>query len=87
MLSITQTKTNCKEYLKNEQFLAQMRFYIYNESVVIFLVGKGVLMFSPEFMKFLINYQKPEFTPVSTKKEIKFKNKGGKLAQVLILNK
>lgn len=44
-------------------------------------------MFSPEFMKFLINYQKPEYTPISNKKEIKFKNKGGKLAEVLLLNK
>lgn len=44
-------------------------------------------MFSPEFMKFLINYQKPEYVRISTKKEIKFKNKGGKLAEVLLLNK
>ena len=41
-------------------------------------------MFSPEFMKYLINYQKSEFTPENTKKEIKFKNnKSGKLAGVL----
>ncbi len=40
-------------------------------------------MFSPEFMKYLINYQKSEFTPENTKKEIKFKNnKTGKLAEV-----
>jgi hypothetical protein len=40
-------------------------------------------MFSPEFMKYLINYQKAEFTPENTKKEIKFKNnKTGKLAEV-----
>ena len=48
-------------------------------------------MFSPEFMKFLINYQKSDFTPEETKKEIEFKNNGGggKLAEVLItvLNK
>ena len=41
-------------------------------------------MFSPELMKYLINYQKSEFTPENTKKEIKFKNnKSGKLAEVL----
>ena len=41
-------------------------------------------MFSPEIMKYLINYQKSEFTPENTKKEIKFKNnKSGKLAEVL----
>lgn len=41
-------------------------------------------MFSPEFMRYLINYQKSEFTPQDTKKEIKFKNnKSGKLAEVL----
>lgn len=43
-------------------------------------------MFSPEFMKYLINYQKSEFTPVETKKEIKFKNrKLGKLAEIYAL--
>ena len=42
-------------------------------------------MFSPQFMKYLINYQKSEFTPEETKKEIKFKNdKSGKLAEVYI---
>ncbi len=42
-------------------------------------------MFSPEFMKYLINYQKSEFTPQDTKKEIKFKNnKSGKLAEVFV---
>ena len=41
-------------------------------------------MFSPEFMRYLINYQKSEFTPQDTKKEIKFKNnRYGKLAEVL----
>ena len=41
-------------------------------------------MFSPEFMKYLINYQKSEFTPQDTKKEIKFKNnRSGKLAEIL----
>lgn len=46
-------------------------------------------MFSPEFMKYLINYQKSEFTPEDTKKEIGFKNnKSGKLAEILaIVNK
>ena len=40
-------------------------------------------MFSPEFMKYLINYQKSDFTPEETKKEIRFKNnKSGKLAEI-----
>lgn len=44
-------------------------------------------MFSPEFMRYLINYQKSEYTPAPTKKEIKFKNKFGRLAYVLLGNK
>ena len=44
-------------------------------------------MFSQEYMRFLINYQKSEFAPEETKKEIKFKKDGGKLAEVLITNK
>ena len=40
-------------------------------------------MFSPEFMKFLINYQKAECAPQETKRVIKFKNdKSGKLAEI-----
>ena len=54
---------------------------------VVILVWKRKYMFSPEFMKFLINYQKPEYTPISDKKEIKFNNKGGKLVEVFVLNK
>ncbi len=43
-------------------------------------------MFSPEFMRYLINYQKSEFAPENTKKEIPLKiNKKGKLAWVDIL--
>lgn len=43
-------------------------------------------MFSPEFMKYLINYQKAEFTPEDTKKEIRFKNnKSGKLAEIFVI--
>ncbi len=30
-------------------------------------------MFSPEFMKFLINYQKEEFTPEPSKKAVYFR--------------
>ncbi len=43
-------------------------------------------MFSPEFMRFLINYQKSEFTPESTKKEIYFKPQKGRkiLAEVVL---
>ncbi len=46
-------------------------------------------MFSPEFMKYLINYQKSDFTPQDTKKEIRFKNnKSGRLAEILsVVNK
>lgn len=46
-------------------------------------------MFSPEFMRYLINYQKSDFTPQDTKKEIKFKNnKSGRLAEILaVVNK
>jgi hypothetical protein len=45
-------------------------------------------MFSPEFMRYLINYQKSDFTPEETKKEIKFKNNGsGKLAEILAIAK
>lgn len=43
-------------------------------------------MFSPEFMRFLINYQKSDFAPAETKKEIPLKiNKRGKLAWANIL--
>jgi len=43
-------------------------------------------MFSPEFMRYLINYQKSEFTPEPTKKEIYFKPKRGRkvLADVVL---
>ena len=46
-------------------------------------------MFSPEFMRFLINYQKPDKSEFETKKEIKFKDKdnNGNLAYVLLTNK
>lgn len=47
-------------------------------------------MFSKEFMKFLMEYQKDEFAPkeASAIKEIRFKNRRrGKLAEVLIMNK
>ena len=44
-------------------------------------------MFSPEFMRFLINYQKSKFAPEETKKKKKKKKDGGKLAEVLITNK
>ena len=43
-------------------------------------------MFSPEFMKYLINYQKSDFAPQDTKKEIEFHDKnGGKLAEVRVV--
>ena len=43
-------------------------------------------MFSPEFMKYLINYQKSDFKPEKSSKEIRFKNnKSGKLADILLV--
>lgn len=46
-------------------------------------------MFSPEFMRFLINYQKPDKSEIETKKEIRFNDnkKNGNLAFVYLLNK
>ncbi len=43
-------------------------------------------MFSPEFMRFLINYQKSEFAPETSKKEIYFKPQKGRkvLAEVVL---
>ncbi len=43
-------------------------------------------MFSPEFMRYLINYQKNDFKPEeSTSKEIHFDSKkGGRLAEILL---
>lgn len=42
-------------------------------------------MFSPELMKYLINYQKEDFKPEETKKEINFKDqKGGRLAEIFL---
>lgn len=63
--------------------------YMYKVVVCVFKISKcdkGVLMFSPEFMRFLINYQKSDFTPEKTKKEIPLNlNKRGKLAWVNVL--
>lgn len=47
--------------------------------------GVFLCMFSPEFMKYLINYQKSEFAPENSKKEIQFKNnRSGKLVRVFV---
>ena len=66
-----------------------MFLYIYKVVVcVLFSILKCIrsLKVSPEFMRFLINYQKSDFTPEQTKKEIPLKiNKRGKLAWVNIL--
>ena len=51
-----------------------MFLYIYQMCSVVILVWKRKYMFSPEFMKFLM-------------KEIKFDQKGGKLVEVLVLDK
>jgi hypothetical protein len=50
---------------------------------------KGGCMYSQEFMKFLINYQKPEFND-SVNKQVKYFNlntRGNKLASILLLIK
>jgi len=46
-------------------------------------------MYSPEFMRFLINYQKPEYDNSVNKqtKFFNFKTKHRTLAAVLLLNK
>ena len=42
-------------------------------------------MFSPEMMKFLINYQKEDFKPQKERREIDFKDSDkGELARVYI---
>lgn len=41
-------------------------------------------MFSEKFMRYLMNYQKSEFVPAPTKKEIHFKEKGGKVVKVTV---
>ncbi len=43
-------------------------------------------MYSKEFMKFLMGYQKDDFKPQETKKEIRFKNtnKKGCLATIAL---
>lgn len=42
-------------------------------------------MFSQEFMRYLINYQKDDFKPEETRKEIHFNNKKGLPADVKIV--
>lgn len=42
-------------------------------------------MYSKEFMKYLMNYQKEDFKPQETKKEIHFKSsKTGRLAEIVL---
>jgi len=42
-------------------------------------------MYSPEFMKYLMNYQKETTKPENTKKEIYFKSgRGGRLAEIVL---
>lgn len=41
-------------------------------------------MFSESFMNYLMNYQKDEFAPQKTEKEIKFNDRGGKLVRVTV---
>lgn len=44
----------------------------------------SVFMYSDTFMKFLFDYQKDDFTPEKSVKEIDFKNNGGKLVKVTV---
>lgn len=46
-------------------------------------------MFSKEFMRFLINYQTPEYTNNVNKqvKNFRFNSKNNRLASVLLLNR
>ena len=41
-------------------------------------------MFSEKFMRYLMDYQKSEFTPPANQKEIRFINKGGKAVRVTV---
>lgn len=41
-------------------------------------------MFSESFMNYLMNYQKEEFTPEKSEKEIHFNDRGGKLIRVTV---
>lgn len=49
-------------------------------------LGRCVIMYSKEFMRFLYGYQKDDFKPAEPPKyEIRFKNnRGGKLAEVFV---
>ena len=51
----------------------------------LYICVRSSVMYSPEFMKYLINYQKDDFKPEETKKEIYFSDKkGGKLAEIIL---
>ena len=54
-----------------------------------FNVSERGVMFSPEFMRYLINYQKPEYNENVYKqvKNFRFSLKNRVLASVLLLNK
>ncbi len=54
---------------------------------VDFFLSKRSVMFSPEFMKFLINYQKPEYKPVEYKQVKYFKFKFSRFALAFLLNR
>ena len=41
-------------------------------------------MFSEKFMRYLMDYQKSDFIPAPTKKEIHFKEKTGKAVKVTV---
>ncbi len=50
----------------------------------LYICERCVFMFSEKFMRYLMNYQKSEFAPAATQKEIRFKHKGGKAVRVTV---
>ncbi len=62
-----------------------MFLYICRQEILIWWF-KGVLMFSEEFMHFLIKYQQPAEPPkkIDEIKTISFKKSGNKLAEILL---
>lgn len=70
------------------QFFKGKYVYIYVWKIWDFY-QKECFMYSKEFMKFLINYQTPEYKEDTHKhvKHFKFGFNNGKLASVLLVNK
>lgn len=66
-----------------------MFLYICVRVIIMLFIWKGESMYSPEFMRYLINYQKPEYKETAHKKVhfFKFSIKNRVLSYVLLLNK